>query len=273
MTQEVKPSFSWKYLVLTLITALIISAVGLGVSKLYQSRPLKEIVVYDNGQINMLNDEALPTDQIEATYYLKGNPKKKIESLFLNLTAVKNAGNEGIENLLVTFNLKEDDAFLISPIIKAEPKGIIDAISITKKDGESTDKKHVWNISLLNPGESVIFEYTIYSQAKLKKIEFSATPRKKDWSVLSRSPLSQKKEGRSSLDWLLVGAAAPILFMIAIFIMAMPIYRFQWNRRPDYREQYGSFIEFYMRLHPGKLFNPPDPKKETANNAIEPDRE
>lgn len=272
MTQEVKPSFSWKYLVLTLLTALIISAVGLTVSKLYQSRPVREIVVYDNGQINLLNDASLPKDQIEASYYLKGKPKKKIESLFLNLIAIKNAGNEGVENLNVTFNLKEDNAFLVSkPKIKTEPKEIIDAISVTKKEVESSDKKHVWNITLLNPGEAVLFEYSIYSQEKTENVTLSTSPRKKDWGVSSKSLIDNKKEVILPLDFL-VGSAAPIFFILTIFLIAIPFYFIQWNRRPDYRENYGSFIKFYMNHRPGKLFDPPIQKKEIANNGLDDDR-
>lgn len=136
--EEVKASLSWKYLTLTLISAIIVSAVGIGVSKLYESRPVKEIVVYDGGQTNLLHDYALPKDQIEANYYLKGNPKKKIETLFLKISAIKNTGNEGAENLLVSFNLSEDKASLVSnPKIRTEPKEIIDAISVTKREGRS----------------------------------------------------------------------------------------------------------------------------------------
>ena len=66
--KEVKPSFSLKYLVLTLLTTMIVSGIGLLISKIYESKPVKEMEVFQDGQVDIFNDDAFPKDLIEATY-------------------------------------------------------------------------------------------------------------------------------------------------------------------------------------------------------------
>lgn len=257
--EEVKPSFSLKYFVLTLLSTVIISGVGLVISKVYESRPSREIEVFQDDPIDILNDAGFPKNQIEASFYLKGNPKKKVATLFRKVVVIRNAGNEGAENVLVSAALIEDNAHLVStPKIRTEPREIVDGIALSRSES-STSNKETWNISLLNPGESVILEYFVYSEEILPTITLNIVPRKKDWSVVNKSFFDQRqKNARDSLiRTIAVAGGGPIAFLLAFLGITVTLYRYQWNRRPDYRKKYGSFLAFYNKHRPWALFNPP----------------
>lgn len=271
--KDIKPSFSLKYFALTLISTVLISGVGLAISKAYESKPKKEIEVFQDEQIDILNDAAFPRDHIEATYYLKGNPKKKVATLFRKVVIVRNAGNEGAENILVSAALAETDAHLVAaPKVRTQPKEIVDAIAISRSDSGAGNKQ-TWNISLLNPGESVIFEYFVYSEQKISAINLNILPRKKDWVVVNKSLLNQtQKDTKDSLikSFAVVGGA-PLAFLLLVLVLSVPFYRYQWNRRPDYRERYGSFSAFYNKHRPWNLFEPPSTTPNSANPAVHTD--
>lgn len=250
--EEIKPSFSLKYLVLTFVTTIVISGVGIGISKLYDSKPKNEFTVIDGFEIDLLNDEALPTKQFEAKFYLKGNPKIEISSLFRKSVTIKNSGNEGAENLQISAALKGANVFLVSePNIKTEPKEIIDAITI-KKDKGSTETQHDWKVSLLNPDESITFDYSIYSEADVDKIALNIIPRKKDWVVVRQSAQSLTYYGFKK-D-LAIASLTPPLLLLFIILFSLIIYRIQWRKRADFREQYTNFFHFWMRHRPWNLF-------------------
>ena len=249
--QEVKASFSWQYLILTIFTAGVISIVGIGVAKYFESKPTKELILYEGRLSNLINDDALPEDQIEANFFLKGDPKKKIESLFQKSFTVKNVGNEGVENLEITFAVEEKDAFLVDkPRIETEPKDIIKAISATKNKNLSNNKKHVWNISLLNRGESIIFKYSVYSERRIDNISFSALPRKKDWTISRRSLLTDKMKRITFIEYLISVPVFMILLLLLPLLLAIPIYRIEWNKNPEVREKYETFYRYYSTHYP-----------------------
>ena len=84
--------------------------------------------------------------------------------LFRKVVLIRNSGNEGAENVLVTAALAEKDAHLVAmPKITTEPKDIVDVVSVSRVEGGNSNRP-TWNISLLNPGESVKFEYFVYSE-------------------------------------------------------------------------------------------------------------
>lgn len=257
--EEIKPSFSLKYLVLTLISTVLISGIGLVISKAYESKQIKQLEVFQDEQIDVLNDAAFPRDHIEASYYLKDSPKKKVATLFRKIVIIRNAGTEGAENILVSAVLAEIDAHLVAaPKVRTLPKKIVDAIAISRSDTGS-DNKQTWNISLLNPGESVIFEYYVYSENKLTEINLNILPRKKDWVVVNKTILnqSQRNTKETLFDFFRVAIGVPVVLIFLMLTIAVPFYRYQWNKRPDYREKYKSFYDFYYNHRPWKLFTPP----------------
>jgi hypothetical protein len=48
--KEIKPSFSLKYLLLTLLTTAIVTAAGIGITKLFETKSNKELTVYVGDQ-------------------------------------------------------------------------------------------------------------------------------------------------------------------------------------------------------------------------------
>lgn len=249
---EIKPSFSFKYLVLTLLTTMIISAAGLGVTKLYESKPKKELGLINGFEINLLNDEELPKEVIEAKYFLKSDPKKEISTLFRKKVSIENLGNEGVENLNISAVIKGDKLFFASdPKITTSPKEIIDAIVITKGNG-SNSTKHDWVVSLLNPGEIIMFEYSVYSEESIKEVELNIIPRKKDWTITEQ--LSDISAKYSLARLTITAGLTPIVFILSLLLLSISVYRIQWVRRKDFRESYSNFFEFYMKHRPNNLF-------------------
>ncbi len=248
---EIKPSFSLKYLVLTFLTTIIISAVGLGLTKLYESKPKKQLTLINSFEINLLNDDSLPKEVIEAKYYLKGAPKKEIATLFRKKVSIQNTGNEGAENLHISAAIKGDKLFFVSdPKFSTTPEEIINAISVKKGKGNN-DIKHDWVVSLLNPGEIITLEYNVFSEEVPEKIELNIIPRKKDWVIIEQST---RKDDKYSLKRILFAGTTPIVLILQILMLTVVVYRIQWLRRKDFRESYSSFFEFYMKHRPYNLF-------------------
>ena len=158
--------------------------------------------------------------------------------------------------MLVTIILKESKAMLINiPKITSEPKNIIDVISLDKIKKESNNQKHVWKISLLNHGESIILDYNIYSKEKIDKITISILTRKKDWIVTNKSLFSNNDSiFNSGIDYILVLLAAPIPLILSIFLLALPLYGVSWLTRKEYHEFYNTFNDFYWGFPPKYLF-------------------
>lgn len=252
--EEVKPSFSLKYLLLTALTAAIVGGVGWAASKLVELRPTKELSVANGYSINVIDRNLLSQDKFEVEYYLKGEEMKKISSLFRKKVIIKNTGNEGVTDLKITAILKTNGLELIEePRIETFPKSIVDAIIFTKSK-ESNSKKHIWNVSLLNPGESISLDYTIFSTEEHDKFSFEIIPRKKDW-VVNYKELRFSQE-ISFTGFILPGSLYLVILSIIPFILAFPIYRYQWNRRSDFRAQYSNFRKFYNNHRPWDLFTP-----------------
>jgi len=248
--QEIKPAFTLKYIALTLITTLLVSLVSVIVSKYTDSRPSRELHVFTMPGLGLIGDSKLPRDQIEAIYYLKSNPKREIRSLFRKAFLIQNAGTEGVENVRMTATIKEPNVFLISnPRISTEPPEILNAISV-KKDEASTQSNHIWTVSLLNPKESIIFDYIVYSEEEHNEVLMTFLPRKKNWTVINKDILSKPEPEFLRVVVIIVTSGLVIsLPFILIILVAVPFYLKKWKNRPDYRNQYGSFFSFYMN-HP-----------------------
>lgn len=210
---EVKPSFSWGYFVLTFATALIVSGVGFFINLLNEEKTIKELEVYESHLIS-INEVQMLNAGINAAYYTSETPKK-ISTLFIISVTIKNIGNEGVEGLPVIFSLKEKEAILTKkPRIKTSPKDIFPALNISLDEKLSSSRKHTWNVPLLNPAESISFEYIVYSEDKIKSITLLVTPRKKNWKVVR----SESKPDSDRTDPFLFFIAGIAIFFIALML-------------------------------------------------------
>jgi len=219
--EEIKPSFSWKYILLIIISAIILAFIGGLITYLFKDSPNRELTVYDNEPKSLLNNNALPKEII-SNYLLKdknGKQNKKISSLFLKTIIIRNTGNKDGENIPLSVCLERENIFLIDdPEIKTNPKKIIAALKMEKQTG-STNTKHIWSIPLLQPGEAVIFEYMIYSEKKVKDFKVTPIVRKKDWKVKEGTILEQQKVKLSTLLF-----PFSISMIIAVFISFVGLY-------------------------------------------------
>lgn len=252
MPEEIKPSFSLKYFILTLFTAAIVAVVGLGINYIALNSK-KEIMVIEGIQIDLIRNFQLPEDKITAIYYFKNDPKRKIESLFKKGFIVKNNGNEGIENLEITFSLAEEDAALVeTPDITSKPKDIIHAIEVIKDQKLSNQHKHVWNVSLLNPSESIIFDYNVYSESKIKQITFQIFPRKKDWEVTYNTIIDdlKKKMLTDAIKDIIIATLAIGALFAVIELLCLLIYLKEWKKNPEVRAIYITFKRYFNQHYP-----------------------
>lgn len=255
-TNEVKPSFSLKYILLTTLITLITAGISIAISKLYESRPNAEVTVSKGYSINVIGGTTLPNEKFEVEFYFKENKRTKILSLFRQKIIIANTGNVGISDLEVTASLKDEDLTLIDPPkLETSPPNIIDAVSVTKTE-KSTTKKHYWIISLLNPGESISFDYSAFSEKYLDSISMEVIPRKKDVSIKYEELSLQDKS--TPTKFILLVLKQMLIILILPLILALPIYIYQWIKRPDYREKYVDFLKFYMEHKPWNLFKPTD---------------
>jgi hypothetical protein len=249
--KEIKPSFSYQYFVLTIISTVIVTGIIFFVTKYLESFPTKNIVVYETQSSNIIKN-SFPENKIEANYSLKGNPKKVIKSLFRKTFFIKNNGNEGIENLEITFATEGQKAILIDkPKIDSFPKYISNAISFNKIKNSSNNSKHVWNVNLLNKHESIIFEYYVYSEFILNDISFRAFPRQKNWDVTYENLLDKDNDESNysnTYEFLTYIMVISILMLLAI-IITLPIYYKEWIKNDDLKLKYETFYQYYMN-HP-----------------------
>ncbi|MGR2870826.1 hypothetical protein [Vibrio vulnificus] len=253
MEPEVKPSFSMKYVILTLITTVLVSVVGIVINKAFESKVSKELIITSKSELNIIEAVKSPGLQISSRYTLKDENQTEIRSLLSKTFVVENVSNEGVDDLEVSIAIDTEKAKLIEqPEITTDPKYIIDGVRVVKEES-SNETNHHWRVSLLNPGESIQFSYSAYSELEDVDVSWNFVPRKKDWSVKTRvrerDPITQA-----------FGSASFALFTMMFFltmtlVVSIPAYYLQWSRREDFRLQYGSFMRFWREHRPWKLFS------------------
>lgn len=250
---EIKPSFSSRYLALTIVTTILVSGVTLLFNKITADKETNKLIVGEQEIVNLIKPLSLPDSQIKAIYFLAESPDETIESYFSKIFTIENVSNQGVEDVSLTITLKETNANLINtPNFKTNPPEILDGIKITKKDTSSDERKHVWNISLLNPQEKIIVEYSAYSKEKIDSITLSALPRKKNWSIEREPPKSDVTN--SVQKWFFIGilTLATCLLLLNKFsdLLFMNIYKKEWERNAAIREQYKDLETYYWRHFP-----------------------
>lgn len=249
-------------ILIPIVAAILVGITNMFIPNFLGLNPVKELTIYDSDSKKLLNDNVLPM-KIGATYFLRGKNNKydkKINSIFSKIIIIRNTGNKGAENIPLSVYLEDKCVDLIeNPEIKTSPKGIINSLEIQKKVG-STNNKHIWNISLLNPGEAVMFEYIFYSEiTTVKKCNLNILSRKKDWKVKRESILEKTKEKKTK------GVDIPIIVVISI-IMAFAIIGFYnfflSSKNFQLRERIRDLLN--DRMLNDKMFN--DKLKKQINN-------
>jgi hypothetical protein len=242
-----------KYVILTLITTILVSVVGIVINKAFESKVSKELIITSEPELNIIKAVKSPGLQISSRYTLKDQNQTEIRSLLSKAFIVENVSYEGVDNLEVSIAIDGKKAKLIDqPEIATYPKYIIDGMRVVKEES-SDETNHHWKVSLLNPGESIKFSYSAYSEHEGVDVSWNFVPRKKDWLVKTRvrerDPIT-KAFGSASFALFTM-----IFLLIMTVVISIPAYYLQWSRREDFRLQYGNFMRFWREHKPWKLFS------------------
>jgi hypothetical protein len=218
MAEEVKTSWSPNYILLTVTLSFFTGVLGYGLKYIFERRPSRVITVSEELSKNLIDlDERARTGLI-ATYRLKDVPNQELRSYFEYKVTVKNAGDEGVEALVVSIEDKTEGLVVPkAPTVATLPPEVKTGLHLSqnKELGPNLDE---WTVALLNPGEAVELTYVGYSVNRISQPSFSAIARKKDWQTVragqvlrsqERSPLSKPLSELRGFD---------ILYILVMFL-------------------------------------------------------
>ncbi|MBU4284910.1 hypothetical protein KKI21_01660 [Patescibacteria group bacterium] len=248
---EVKPSFSFKYVFLFLIITVISTTVGYYI-KDYLGKENNVLVVSKILSENKLNNRSDINNPVEIKYILRDEPEYKIKSYFsltVLLEILENSSNKSIEDFdMVISSDNPNIHFVEQPTIKTIPNKILNGINVQKE--ESLENKHRWKIDLLNKQEKLIFEYNMYSKEYIQDLNIDIVPRKKDWTVNYENISSPYGDFKSRLFSLI---AAPIIVLLGLLFLSFPLiyllYKMKWNIDKDLRKKYNNKFWKYFLLN------------------------
>lgn len=191
--EELKTASSARYIGLTLFISLLTGIAGYGLKYIFEGTSKRVISVEEMQSPNLLDLDKQVQGRIVASYKLKDQPDKVLQSYFQYSVRIRNTGNEGVENLPVTVQGEGEKLVVIkTPSITTIPKDLIAAITV--KQNETTQpNKDEREISLLNPGEAVELSYVAYSTDPVSKATFTVNVRKKDWVILREGQISARR--------------------------------------------------------------------------------
>ena len=131
---------------------------------------------------------------------------------------IKNDGDIGAENITVLVALEGEEIYLnLSPKITTFPNDLKNFVNL-KKEKKSTNKLHYWNVSLLNPGETLSFEYMVASNLNLESVSLNVMARKKDWHVVDQHKEKEKQKETAKVwaEWIIAGLFILLILQFVI---------------------------------------------------------
>lgn len=214
MSNEIKPSFTIKHFALLIITAIISGGTGYFFKYLFESPDDKIISVNKVVTENLIQSVNEFKNQIKAEYSIIGNENIEIKSYFRQSIQIRNEGGEGIENLEIIFDTNNPEINLLTPpSINTIPKEVKKSLKFTLSK-DSVSSSHSWIVDLVNPSETIIFEYSAYSSTLVEILDIEVIPRKKDWNVIYNPGLSTSSKNDF---WLISIFIALIFLLIGLF--------------------------------------------------------
>ena len=184
--EEVKPSWSFSYIALIIVLSIANIILGGILGKYFFDQPEKRILTVTETQTeNLLNLDQKVYDEIITSYTLRNTPSETIKSYFRYSATIRNDGDMGVEKLKVFVQVNGSDIILVKlPSITTVPPDIHQAITLQQNKKVVEASKDEWEVSLLNPHESITFTYIGYSTKEINNASFRLVPRKKDWEVI-----------------------------------------------------------------------------------------
>jgi hypothetical protein len=183
--KEVKPGWTVSHIVLTVVLSLLTGIVGYSLKYIFEQPPKKTITVLEEGTDNLLKIDKSISGEVITVYKSAGIPDKPIKGYWKYKTTLTNSGDVGVDNFRVVVETTgKQAAFSKTPNITTSPTAIIKGLKLTQNNLTPPGKDE-WLVDLLNPGESVSFEYFAYSPQIDDSVTFTTVVRKKDWEILS----------------------------------------------------------------------------------------
>ena len=119
-----------------------------------------------------------------------------------------------------------------TPSITTAPPDIHQGIILQQNKQVVETSKDEWEVSLLNPHESIMFAYIGYSTKEVNNASFKLVPRKKDWEVIrkgaktfsgsnSRFDKTDTEKREKILSVLLVMSVCVMLLFALIFLLIL----------------------------------------------------
>lgn len=90
-----------KYVLLTLLTTVLVSLVGVFINNVFETKTSRELLVTSFPELNIIEAVKSPGQEIEAKYYLKDS-NMELLTLSRKSFTVKNVSDQGVDNLEVS---------------------------------------------------------------------------------------------------------------------------------------------------------------------------
>ena len=226
--KEVKPSWSASHIILTVVLSFITYGIGYFWDNVFDRSEKRILTVIEDQTENLLNLDQKVHDEIITTYTLRNNPSESVKSYFRYSATIHNTSDIGVEKLKVFVQVDNSDVILAkTPSITTAPPDIHQGIILQQNKQVIETSKDEWEVSLLNPHESITFAYIGYSTKGVDTTSFKLIPRKKDWQVI-REEAKTFSESNSLFDKTITEIQGVDLFLIiAMFVsiqIVVPLY-------------------------------------------------
>ena len=201
---------------LTIMVSIITGIIGYFLKNIFDRPERRVLTVTETQTENLLNLGQKVQDEIITSYTLRNTPSETIKSYFRYSATIHNTGDIGVEKLKVFVQIDNSDVILVkTPSITAVPPDIHQGIILQQNKKGVEVSKDEWEVSLLNPHESITFAYIGYSTKEVNNASFTLVPRKKDWAVI-RKGAKTFSESNSRFDKTDIEKRVEILFALLI---------------------------------------------------------
>jgi hypothetical protein len=178
---EVKQGWSTSYIVLTIFLSILTGCGGYILKYFLESPPRQVITISTSNSGNLLNLDRELQKRVVTKFEMLKNPDLMVESFFRYNVKFRNSGELGIDSLHVTIEANDASITIVKPPnISGSPPNILKAMELKNDTIAQPSYRDQWIIPLLNPGESINFEYLLYSENKTDSCNIAAIARKKD---------------------------------------------------------------------------------------------
>lgn len=224
MAEEVKQGFSIKYIILVIFIAVIGGYFQYAFPHFLDSKEMK-ISFSTKGGTNELNENKIDKDIITVKYSLK-NDTSEVRGFYHKYLFIENTGNIGLDNIDCVVNSKDKNIILLKTF-KIENENNTNKVNYKLEKVSANEQ--IIKIPILNPGESISFNYSGYSKKNISNLDLEVTIRKKDLiveetqSLISPKDDNDEKQNRSM-------AISIMLWFLFIIIANSELAKILYNR-------------------------------------------